>query len=723
MRGAFNQYLPAPSPPGQSAFGVPAVGDRDAPPQTMPPTKDASGFLSALNVADLGLTNFVGLEGYSHLEVLDARRNRLVHFYGLPTLPSLRYFHVDENHITSFLGMSHQPSLEMITLENNPICDHPKFRLLALLACGENLKVINHTPVTTNERRLVQKLGGPGGWAARLVSFGWVDIQLEDLPDAVYQQLFDGLKTVYFHVARDVDRANSFGVLITERAGRSIEAAHIPPRIGNSMTTESAMASRGQPRFEGMGRPPFHANDATVYPEHQRSNYLAPGAAASVEHISQRSHNENYVPRGDDDDHQREHGGGEVEYEGGDFDVRDPRVPPLNPSRRRDNPDQTPGDQYRPPVSPVGTATDMLQAMLPGSHVHVGISQLQTLYAASGMPRDFRSRQVTVNGNGAPIRSPNRETSPGDPFGTFSELPELASKRPLDARTLSAPGVAVPTQLAALDAARRYAKQFRLTGSIAGAQAAYVSAASTGLNGAGSSGLAGRASSSSSPRGSFGIRDRFALQHIDTREAATSPPRGATSPLNPNRGHHAPAVILLQSEVGCLNGVEIDNIDVEIDYQGKSFIYGAMGRVAGNGTVAIYEATSLVFSFDLPVALDLQLDTRTGTVVVILPAPPVASASGSQVNQGGGDDVIGHAAADRPNLIITVTPRTQATTQGPENGDANADATDWSPRSTGAAAVTARLPAARGLYKLLMLFRCTPEELDSFYAATMMRQA
>ena len=157
---------------------------------------------SALNLQGLELVSLDGMATMASLEVLNVSDNLLTNFYGIPTHPSLRCLEATNNRITSLLGMSHQPSLEVVSLEGNPICAHPEFRIMVLLACGETVSIINHRMVTDDERHLAQELGGSGGWSARCISFGWTDLAIEERSESWYQALVDDLKVNYVAMVR-----------------------------------------------------------------------------------------------------------------------------------------------------------------------------------------------------------------------------------------------------------------------------------------------------------------------------------------------------------------------------------------------------------------------------------------------------------------------------------------------------------------------------------------
>eukprot|EP00759_Apiculatamorpha_spiralis_P051120 PhF_6_TR5118/c1_g1_i2/m.7253 len=126
-------------------------------------------------------------------------------------MPSLKFLHAESNHITSFLGMSHQPMLEMISLEGNSVSDHPYFRVMALLVCGERLNIINHAVVTSDERELAARLGGSSGVVARCLSYGWLDFNPEPMPRHLYDDLMVKLKASYTNIVLQLDPSKSVG--------------------------------------------------------------------------------------------------------------------------------------------------------------------------------------------------------------------------------------------------------------------------------------------------------------------------------------------------------------------------------------------------------------------------------------------------------------------------------------------------------------------------------
>jgi hypothetical protein len=132
------------------------------------------------------LQSFEGIEGRDAecAVSLDVRDNSLTHFYGLPSMPQLVEADFGGNAIASFLGMSYQPKLERLALHPNPVCDHPDYRLMALLAVGPSLREIDGAPVTPAERQRAEKqLGGYSAPLAMLISLGWMSLQVGDTPE------------------------------------------------------------------------------------------------------------------------------------------------------------------------------------------------------------------------------------------------------------------------------------------------------------------------------------------------------------------------------------------------------------------------------------------------------------------------------------------------------------------------------------------------------------
>eukprot|EP00760_Papus_ankaliazontas_P012559 PhM_4_TR15376/c0_g1_i1/m.12284 len=193
----------------------------------------------AVNLQAMGLTSLDGMESSEAVQVLNIQENELTNFYGLPTLPNLKFMHCEGNQISSFLGMSYQPMLEMVSLEGNPISDHPHFRIMALLSCGERLNIINHSVVTTEERDLAARLGGSGGLAAKCISYGWVDFT----PSAMTRQDYDGLlsmlKQSYTATVLALDTSRSLAAHLQQRSSRSGSAA-----VSVARAPSSSAASR-----------------------------------------------------------------------------------------------------------------------------------------------------------------------------------------------------------------------------------------------------------------------------------------------------------------------------------------------------------------------------------------------------------------------------------------------------------------------------------------------
>ena len=175
--------------------------------------------MASLDFRHLSLSSLDGMDIMPFLSKLDLSNNVLSNFYGMPTHPNLSELCINDNRITSFLGMSHQPNLEVLTMLRNPICAHPFFRIMALLACGEHLSVINQTPVSQEERLTCANLGGSGGWAAQCISYGWIGLN-ESSQD--FHDIFENsyLKEAYVTVVERLDPISSFAAVV-ERIDQS----------------------------------------------------------------------------------------------------------------------------------------------------------------------------------------------------------------------------------------------------------------------------------------------------------------------------------------------------------------------------------------------------------------------------------------------------------------------------------------------------------------------
>jgi hypothetical protein len=568
------------------------------------PDGGAVDTVQALNLQNFELVSLDGMPTMASLEILNVSDNRLTNFYGIPTHPSLRCLEASHNRITSLLGMSHQPSLEIVLMDGNPICAHPEFRLMVLLACGETVSIINHRIVTDDERRVAQRLGGSGGWAARCISFGWTDVTPVDRSDRAYEQLVEDLKVNYVAMVRCLDRNYSYGAVMTRR---------------EPLTSEPAA------RRLGLEATPFASGPAAA------ANGLRHYDSAERDDLDRQPH-------------------------GGAYGRTGSRSRSGSGSRGRDEPAASMGgyfvDAARQPApgrsSYLAGATN-LTGFAHRQHQHqAGVKQQLTLndlnsfYQSTGAPKSFGFGSST-GGDG--FRDAAR-TQPS-PAPSYHQRPHGVNAIRQD--------VAVPAHYSAVDAARRYAAHFKQNGTVVGANVMDVFPAPEETS-------AGVAHAKRAE-----VLGREAVQQQQNQLPARI------------RGLNAAALVLMQSEVGCLSGVDIDNVDVAVTDGGTTFIRNALCRITGGGQLHIMEGSHVVYEVRLPVAREISLDKVAATVRIL---PEAAS-------------TVGFVRGDGVQVEVKVREAV---------GDADA-----------------RSNLARGVFKLLMLFKCTPDELETFYATTLIR--
>lgn len=71
----------------------------------------------------------------------------------LPSLPFLKYLEMNNTKISSFQYAQKQPTIETINLKNTPISNYAHFQLMAIIAFGRTLKILNGSRIPLQIRR------------------------------------------------------------------------------------------------------------------------------------------------------------------------------------------------------------------------------------------------------------------------------------------------------------------------------------------------------------------------------------------------------------------------------------------------------------------------------------------------------------------------------------------------------------------------------------------
>ena len=100
-----------------------------------------------LNAPRMKISKITGIKFPENTLLINLQDNELASLDGLPTIKTLRYLQLDGNPIKSFAATKAQPGLRWLSLKGAPITKNPYFTLMALIAFGPNVVVINNTKV------------------------------------------------------------------------------------------------------------------------------------------------------------------------------------------------------------------------------------------------------------------------------------------------------------------------------------------------------------------------------------------------------------------------------------------------------------------------------------------------------------------------------------------------------------------------------------------------
>lgn len=100
-----------------------------------------------LNAPRMKISKITGIKFPENTLLINLQGNELASLDGLPTIRTLRYLQLDGNPIKSFAATKAQPGLRWLSLKGAPITKNPYFTLMALIAFGPNVVVINNTKI------------------------------------------------------------------------------------------------------------------------------------------------------------------------------------------------------------------------------------------------------------------------------------------------------------------------------------------------------------------------------------------------------------------------------------------------------------------------------------------------------------------------------------------------------------------------------------------------
>lgn len=90
---------------------------------------------------------------------IDLTQNRICDFNGIPSLPVLQELNLDNNPVTSYSGSHRFPKLLYFSAKGAPISRNPYFKLMSLVAFGNQLKIINGEMISAKIRDQAAKIG------------------------------------------------------------------------------------------------------------------------------------------------------------------------------------------------------------------------------------------------------------------------------------------------------------------------------------------------------------------------------------------------------------------------------------------------------------------------------------------------------------------------------------------------------------------------------------
>lgn len=115
------------------------------------PTQDTKVFPKSIIVPNKNLEEIPIPSDPTYVSFIDFANNPIKSFSNLPQLKNLEKIIGDNTLIDTFEGVVEQPYLSILSLVNTPISKRKYFILMALIAFGYSLKVINDNTITTRD--------------------------------------------------------------------------------------------------------------------------------------------------------------------------------------------------------------------------------------------------------------------------------------------------------------------------------------------------------------------------------------------------------------------------------------------------------------------------------------------------------------------------------------------------------------------------------------------
>lgn len=126
-----------------------------AKPREKPVIKDRK---SAISSVQKRIKSFEDVKIKSNCSAIDLSSNRIQNFTGLSSLPSLSQLNLDGNPIKSFEGCPDLPHLKWVSMKNSPLSRNIYFKLMCVVAFGNQLTTINNEKVQDCYRKQADAL-------------------------------------------------------------------------------------------------------------------------------------------------------------------------------------------------------------------------------------------------------------------------------------------------------------------------------------------------------------------------------------------------------------------------------------------------------------------------------------------------------------------------------------------------------------------------------------
>ena len=127
--------------------------------------------MKTFTLKNMAITHLDGIGKHPEVTRIFLQQNLLTSFEGWEHQPSLIELNAADNLIESFKGLTASTTLERITLVGNPIAHCYHYRIMAIAACGKNLRMIDNAPVRKPEQERALSLGKA---VADAIRKGWI---------------------------------------------------------------------------------------------------------------------------------------------------------------------------------------------------------------------------------------------------------------------------------------------------------------------------------------------------------------------------------------------------------------------------------------------------------------------------------------------------------------------------------------------------------------------